>query len=277
MIVALFCFSLLDALAKELTKYHHPLQVVWARYFTQTAYAFVIFAPQLTRLLKTNRMGLQLTRSAFLFLATMSFFTGLKFMDFAALVAIFEVAPLFITIAAFVVLGEKVGPRRWFGVAVGLIGAIIIIRPGTDVFTPYALLPVVAAASFAGYAISTRFLGHDESPWTSFLYTALLGTIASCAIVPFFWTTPILIHGAMMAGLGVLGGIGHYLLIRAFTTVEASFLAPFSYFGLAFASIWGLLFFAEIPDAATITGATIIVVAGVYVWYRETFATSAPD
>lgn len=272
MIVAIFFFSLLDSIAKQLATAHHPLQVVWARYFTQSLYAFIIFAPSLTRLLRTQRLGLQITRSVFLFLATMSFFTALKFLDFASVVAIFEVAPLFITVTAFFVLREHVGPRRWIGVGVGLIGALIIIRPGTSVFSIYALLPVAAAAFFAAYAISTRFLSNGESPWTSFLYTALFGTVASCAIVPLVWTTPTLFNTGLMSLMGVFGGIGHYLLIRAFTTVEASFLAPFSYFGLAFSACWGLLFFAEVPDAATITGAAIIVSAGIYVWYRETFA-----
>jgi drug/metabolite transporter (DMT)-like permease len=149
---------------------------------------------------------------------------------------------------------------------------MVIIRPGSEVFTPVALLPICAAACFAGYAISTRFLGREESPWTSFLYTALIGTIASCFIVPFVWETPSLPDAARMSSMGIFGGLGHYMLIRAFTITEASFLAPFGYLALLFNAIWGLLFFAEVPDSITWFGAAIIVTAGVFVWYRETFA-----
>ncbi|MEM6620158.1 MAG: DMT family transporter [Pseudomonadota bacterium] len=274
MVGAIFLFSLMDAAAKELTSRHHPLQVVWARYTSQTAIAFVVLAPRVPKLLRTPNIGLQLVRSAFLFGATMCFFTSLSILPMATTVAIFEVAPLFITAAAFFVLREKVGLRRWLGVLIGLIGALIIIRPGTRVFSVYALLPMAAAACFAGYAISTRFLSAGESPWTSFLYTALIGTVVSCAFVPFLWSTPNLFHGALMLGMGALGGLGHYCLIRAFTTAEASFLAPFSYVALVFNTTWGVLFFTEVPDAATVAGAVTIVAAGVYVWYRETFARS---
>lgn len=275
MLGGIILFSAMDAVAKELTRAHHPLQVVWARYTAQTVFAGLLLAPSLHIYLRTAYPRLQLVRSAFLFGATMCFFTSLTVLKLATATAVFEVAPLFITMAAFVVLGERVGPRRWAGVTFGLIGALIIIRPGFAVFSPYALLPMGAAACFAGYAVSTRFLGRDESPWTSFLYTALIGTVISCLIVPFVWSTPTAFHALLMALMGVIGGAGHYLLIRAFSTVEASFLAPFSYFGLAFNALWGVLFFAEYPDAATISGATVIVVAGVYVWYRETFAARA--
>ena len=273
MLAAIFLFSLMDAVAKELAANYHPMQVVWARYTSQTVFAFVLLAPRLLVLLRTRHPGLQIVRSAFLFGATISFFTALSFLEIATATAIFEVAPLFISIAAFFVLREHVGPRRWIGVTIGLVGALIIIRPGSAVFTLPALLPMVAAACFAGYAISTRFLGRNESPWTSFLYTALFGTVVSIAIVPFVWTTPLLFHGLLMGAMGAIGGIGHICLIRAFTVTEASFLAPFSYVGLALNALWGFLFFAEVPDAATIAGAVVIVAAGVYVWYRETFST----
>lgn len=276
MLGAILLFSIMDAIAKALSGTHHPLQIVWARYSSQTVFAFALLAPRLARLLRTDRIGLQLTRSAFLFGATAFFFTSISVLQLATATAIFEVAPLFITGLAFLLLGETVGLRRWLGVGLGLAGALVIIRPGTDVFSPYALLPLAAAACFAAYAISTRFLGGTESPWTSFLYTALIGTLASCLIVPFVWTTPSAGHAALMASMGVVGGTGHYLLIRAFTATEASFLAPFSYFGLAFNALWGFLFFAEVPDATTIAGATIIVGAGIYVWYRETFARHVP-
>lgn len=274
MVAAILLFSIMDTQAKILSANHHPLQIVWARYTSQTVFAFVLLAPRLATLLRTRYVKMQLVRSGFLFVATMGFFWSIALMPLATVTATFEIAPLFITILAFFILKEKVGPRRWVSVAIGFAGALIIIRPGSAVFTPYALLPALAAASFAGYAISTRFLGREESPWTSFLYTALIGTVISCIIVPFVWTNPSLVDGLRMVFLGVIGGVGHILLVRAFTLTEASYLAPFSYVGLLFNALWGLLFFAEVPGSNTIIGGTIIVGAGVYVWYREVFGTT---
>jgi len=271
-IIAIFLFSIMDTFAKSLSANHHPIQIVWARYTSQTVLAFILLAPRLKTLLRTRYFSMQLLRSGLLFGATICFFTSISIMPLATATATFEIAPLVITILAFLFLKESVGPRRWISVGFGFIGALIIIRPGTDIFTPYALLPALAATGYAGYTIATRFVGREESPWTSFLYTALIGTIISCAIVPFFWTTPTLIDALKMIALGAIGGVGHYLLIRAFTLTEASYLAPFNYFGLLFNSLWGFLLFAEIPEFHTIIGGTIIVAAGVYVWYREVFA-----
>jgi drug/metabolite transporter (DMT)-like permease len=271
-ILTLFLFSIMDALAKSVAQRHHPLQVVWARYTSQTVIAFIVLSPFLTKLLRTKHLGMQLIRSAFLFGATLSFFTSLKYLPFASATAIFEIAPIFITAAGFFILGEKVGLRRWIGVFTGLIGAMIIIRPGSEVFSFVALLPALAAFCFSGYAISTRFLGSDESPWTSFLYTALIGCVASCFMVPAVWEAPTFPDAGRMVSMGVVGGIGHYFIIRAFTITEASFLAPFGYITLLFNALWGYLYFFEVPDRPTILGAAIIVGAGVYIWYRETFS-----
>lgn len=272
-IAAIFLFSIMDTFAKSLSANHHPMQIVWARYTSQTVLAFILLAPRLKNLLRTRYFSMQLLRSGLLFGATICFFTSISIMPLATATATFEIAPLVITILAFLFLKETVGPRRWLSVGFGFIGALIIIRPGTDIFTPYALLPALAASSYAAYAIATRFLGREESPWTSFLYTALIGTLISCAIVPFFWTTPTAIDAAKMGALGAIGGFGHYLLIRAFSLTEASYLAPFNYFGLLFNSLWGFIFFAEVPGFYTILGGAIIVSAGVYVWYREVFRT----
>jgi drug/metabolite transporter (DMT)-like permease len=266
---AILLFSVMDALAKDLTARYEPVQVVWARYAGQTFWAFLLLAPWLGRYLGTDRLWLQLLRSALLFGATFFFFSAFRHLQLAEMTAIFEIAPLVITILSVAILGERVGPRRWLGVGLGLLGALIIIRPGSEVFSPYSLLPALAACCFAGYSIATRFIGPDESPFTSLLYTTLIGTIVASLWVPFHWSTPEGTDIAVMAGFGAIGMAGQLCLILAFTRTEASALAPFSYFGLLFNALWGFVFFAEVPDAFTWTGAAVIVGAGIYVWHRE--------
>lgn len=269
MIVAVLFFTLMDATAKELSQRHHPIQVIWARYFFQLVLTFALLAPRLRKLMITKHFKMQMVRSLFLFGGTMGFFTSIALMPLAAATAIFEVAPLIITIAAYFVLGEHVGPRRIIAVLLGLTGALVIIRPGTDAFTPIAILPMFAAACYAGYAISSRVLGASEDQWTNFIYTGLIGTIIITIMVPFVWQPPSTTDWLLFWLIGLLGMIAHLLLLRAFLLGEASFVAPFAYVSMAFSAIWGFVFFAEVPDIYVFIGATIIIGAGLFIWYIE--------
>jgi drug/metabolite transporter (DMT)-like permease len=276
-VLAILLFSIMDTIAKGLTQRYDTTQVVWARYASQTFWAVLILSPRLRSVLRTDRLGLQLLRSALLFGATFFFFSALARLQLAEATAIFEVGPLVITILSVLILKERVGPRRWAGVLAGLVGAIVIIRPGTEVFQPAALLPLAAATCFAGYSIATRFLGQDESPFTSLLYTTLIGTVVATIALPFFWTTPSTGDAAVMASFGAIGMVGQLFLILALGYAQASLIAPFGYMALAFNATWGFLFFAEVPDRWTIAGASIIVGAGLYVWYREMRIKAALD
>lgn len=275
MVAAMLAMTLMDATAKALQQSGlHPLQVVWARFMSQTVIVVLVLSPRLRGLLRTRYPALQFVRSVFLFGATMCFFFSLGLMEIASATAVFEVAPLLITVLAFLVLREKVGPRRWLGVGIGLCGALLIIRPGSDVFSPATLLPAAGAFFYGCFAVSTRFLGRGESSWTSFIYTAAFGTVVASLFAPFFWTTPSPADAIKMVVIGGFGAIGHYLLIRSLMLAEASYLAPFGYVSLLFNTCWGVVFFGEYPDIWVYSGASVIVGAGLYVWYRELKASA---
>ena len=269
MIMAMLVLSGMDAVAKYLMQRNDPMQVVWARYAGHTLFAFIYFAPRLPKLLVTRHLKLQLLRSAFLFLGTYAFFLSLFHLELAEAAAIFDVNPLLITILAAIFLSEKIGGRRIFSVVLGMIGAVIIIRPGMDVFSLYSLLPLLAAFGYAAYVISTRFLGRNENMLTSLLYSTLVGTIVASFLVVPVWQTPSVSDAVLMLVLGALGGTGQFLLIRAFTLAEAAAIAPFSYVGLLFSVVNGFVFFGEFPDFTTLIGALVIVGSGLYVWHRE--------
>lgn len=274
MLLTAFLFSLMDATAKGLATRYHTFEVVWARYTFQTALAVLFLMPRLKPLLKTRYLGLQLIRSAFLFGATICFFFSIVLIGLAPASAIMSINPMLITFGAYLVLREPLGLRRAIGVCAGLIGALIIIRPGSAVFSPIALLPVLAAIFYAGYAVSTRFLGREESVWTSFLYTAAIGTVGASLIVPFFWHTPTWPDLGLMILLGAIGGLAQLSLIRALSLAEAGAIAPFAYIGILFATLWGMLFFGEYPDIWVVVGALVIVGSGLYVWQREHRSTA---
>jgi drug/metabolite transporter (DMT)-like permease len=276
MLAAIFLFSAMDALAKLLTGRFDVLQVVWARYAGQTLVVMAVLAPRLRLLIGTRHLGLQLLRSGFLFAATVCFFTSLSFMKIASATAVMNIHPVLLTLGAALILREALGPRRIFGIAAAMTGALIIIRPGSDVFTLAATLPLLGGVFYASYALSTRFLGRDEGILTSFLYTALIGTVVASAIVPFVWTPPDLADLGLFLLLGIVGAGGQFLLIKSLTVAEAGAVAPFGYAGVIFATLWGLFAFGERPDAMTILGALVIIGAGVYVWHRETRARRAP-
>ena len=248
------------------------IQAVWARYAGQTVLALLLVAPRLTETLRTQRLGLQIIRSFFLLGATSFFFFSFARMPLANAVAVFNVAPLFIVMGASIFLGERFGLRRAVAIVVGFAGALIIIRPGLDVFSVVSLLPLGAAVSYTGYVLTTRFVGQSESPWTSLVYSALVGCVILSVIVPFRWSTPDMYGVFYMVAMAVSGTAGQLLLIRAYSVAEAGSIAPFTYSAIPFAMFWGVVGFGDYPDLATYLGTLVIVAAGLYVWRRETLA-----
>jgi len=268
--LAVASMSVMDLLAKLLSEHVPVLQVVWARYAGQTAIVTLFLLPRLGSVVRTRYPFLHFLRSLFLLLATCAFFLAVSRMGLAEATAIIDVNPLLITLGAALFLGEKFGLRRALGIGAALIGALIIIRPGSAVFSPTALLPLAAAFFYASFAVTTRFLGRGESLWTSLFYTALLGAVVLSFVVPTVWVRPDTTALVLMIGIGAVSAIAQLMLIRALMLAEASAVAPLSYTGLLFATLWGMIFFGTFPDGPTMIGAAIIVAAGVYVWYRET-------
>lgn len=272
MLLAIFLFTTMDAAAKGLIQTYPVAQVVWARFAGQVLIVVLILRQQVFIALRTRYPVLHLVRSACQLGATACFFSSLPYIGLAEATALTDLNPVFITLGAALFLGEKLGPRRIFGVFAAMIGAMIVIRPGADVFTPAALLPLCAAAFYTANALLTRRLGPLESHWTPMLHAALFGALVTSLAQPFVWQ-PVAVHDLpIFALIGVLGTGAQLCLIRAFSMAEAGAVAPFAYVGILFATGWGIVLYDEWPDAPTLVGALVIVAAGVYVWHRETRA-----
>lgn len=268
LLAAILGFTLMDATAKHLTQTYHPAQVVWARFVGNLAIFAVIFRASAITLMRTRRPGLQFSRALMQLASVGLFFTSLQVIGLAEATAIMDLNPVLITLGAALFLGEAIGPRRLAGIAVALIGALVIIRPGMGVFQPAALLPLAGAFTYAAGALLTR-MARTDSVATSVMWSAVVGSVLTSMAVPFVWQPIALADLWAFALLGLFGTLSQYLLVRAFSVAEAGVLAPFGYTGLVWAGLWGWLLFGQLPDRWTVAGAAIIVAAGLYVWSRE--------
>ena len=270
--IAIFFISVVDTICKLYTKEFHAIQIVWG-YFLGINIALCVFflikGKKLSELKNTDRMILQLLRPAFLVCSISSLFFGLKYLPLAEATAIGFAAPLFITVLSVPILKEKVGIHRWCAVVIGLVGVLIIIRPGGDFWQLVSIMPLLGALFFALFQILTRLLSVTEKTHTTLFYTGLGGLVWSSIIVPFVWVAPSQIDFLIFLATGFLGALAHLCMINAFNFAEASLLAPFNYTKLLWVAILGYLVFDDIPSLEMWIGAGIIVSAGLYVLYRE--------
>lgn len=274
MVVASMFLPLMGTTAKTLGVEHVVFQIVWARYTGHFVYMSVLFLP--TRglsLYRTSRWRVQLLRSLLLLTSTCCFFTALQYISLPMATAINFIAPLIVTALAGVMLGEKVGPRRWAAVVVGFCGALVIIRPGLGQTHWAAGLVVVTATCWALYQLLTRRVSDTDSPETSVTYTALVGCIVlsvAMFLMPHWWKTPETpINIFLFLSIGAIAAAGHYLVVKAYQSAPASVVSPFNFLQLIAATVISYLIFKDVPDGFTWLGAFMIVGASLYVSYRE--------
>lgn len=258
-----------DGLSKHLTQLYPVFLVIWARYMAQTILMFTLFTPRMgRRVFHTLRPKLQLCRGLSLVCVSMLFISGLHYIPLAEATAVIFLTPLLVTIAS-ALLGERVSRSQWFAVGCGLIGVMVIVRPGGALFTPAILLPFSAALSFTVYQLITRRLSATDHPVTSNFLTSLVGSLVMSVLVIFNWQTPTLHDALMMAALGAMAMSGHLLLTNAFRFASAAALAPFTYSQIIFAGVVGLIAFGHVPDLGAIVGMGIIIASGLVMAYVQ--------
>jgi drug/metabolite transporter (DMT)-like permease len=259
-----------DVTAKYLSATLPSIEIAWMRFLV---FAIIMVPAMLPGsplyALQSNRKGLQVMRGVTLLLSSLLFISGLRFLPIAEASATGFVSPLFVTALSIFFLGERVGMRRWIATAVGLIGVLIILRPGSSAFHPAAFIPIVSALAWAGTLIMTRMMSGRERAITTMTYSAIVGVCIVSALVPLVWVTPSwhdILFGIL---IGVASTAGQWIVVLAFRYADASVLAPFQYTQLLWVSILGFMIFGELPDAWTVTGAAIIVASGLYTAHRE--------
>jgi len=259
-----------DVTAKYLSASLPSIEIAWLRFLVFA----VIMVPAMVPgsplfAMRTSRVGLQLMRGAALLGSSLFFITGLRYLPIAEASATGFVAPLFVTALSIFFLSEKVGVRRWLATATGLLGVLIILRPGTGAFHAAAFFPIVSALAWAVTLIMTRMMSGREHAITIMTYSSIAGVAILSVLVPFVWVAPSW-HAVMFGILiGVASTAGQWIVVLAFRYADASVLAPFSYTQLVWVSTLGFLIFGEVPDAWTVVGAAFIVASGLYTAHRE--------
>ncbi|RYY96774.1 MAG: DMT family transporter [Comamonadaceae bacterium] len=265
----LWLLSTLDTASKVLVGVGVPvLMVAWFRYLGHMVLMATLVMPRVGRaeLLRTKSLPRQLVRGALMITTTVLFFTLLRHAPIAEATAFNFIAPLIILMVAPWLLGERNRWWRWAGVAAGVAGMLLVVRPGGVLSASTAALGVVTAISFACFHLSTRRVAHD-APLTTNFYGGLFGAVALTAALPFFWQTPDLSgwQWVLLVSTGILGFAAHWLQIIGFKHAPASVLAPYTYLQIVAATALGWAVFGQLPDAVTASGMALICVAGLAV------------
>ena len=272
MLVSAMFFGLLDSTAKFLTELYPLWQVVFIRYASHLILfaLFLTLTGRLKKNLRTSRPKLQLIRSCLLIATTATFFLGLRYLPLTEAIAMMLLTPLIVSVLAIPMLGESLGKHRVISVLLGLCGAMIVFRPGTELFQPAALLVLVSAFLYALYQIATRMLANSDSVATTTLYTAVVGTVVAGIIAPLNWQTIETQHLIFACTIGIHAILSHGAIIIAFSLAPASLATAFGYSNVLWAALFSLIFFDHLPDGLSWTGIIIIVVSGIYLLWRET-------
>ncbi len=272
MACASLTFASLDASSKYLARTFPAPFIVWIRYCIQAVVLAAVFAPRMgTSLVHTRSFGLQVLRGVMLVVSSTLVVIGFHYLPLAEATSLSFAAPTLVTVLAIVILKEHVTPARAVCVAAGFAGVLLIARPGSSIFQPAALYPLAAALAVALYQILTRKLAHEDAR-TMLFYTAIVGAVATTAMLPWRGAPPIERWQDMLAiaSMGFFATVGHFLFIRALQLAPASGLASISYVQLVFATVLGWFVYREFPDGIALLGMAVIAGSGLFLtWYER--------
>ena len=278
MLAAVGAFSLMDAGMKTLAAHYPPLQVAALRGASSLPWLlpWVLLTVGWRPLLRV-RWPLHLLRGAIGIGMLGAFVYAVRTLPLSTAYAIFFVAPLLITALSVPLLGEKVGPRRWAAIVAGLLGVLVALRPSGEGLVSLAGLAVLLAAlGYAVSAITVRLLSRTDSTQAMVVWLMALVAVGAGALAWPSWVAVEASHAWIVAAIGLAGALGQVAVTEAFRLGEASLVAPFEYTALAWGvgldlALWGVL-----PDAATWSGAAIVVASGLYLLRRERIRAGDP-
>jgi drug/metabolite transporter (DMT)-like permease len=264
-------FPFMNVGVKLLAPNYPAAQITWARFTGHLLVMLIIFFPQYRwALFRSRRPAIQIGRSLLMLASNLVFVMAIGAVPLATASAIGFTSPLIVTALSVPLLREQVGWRRWSAVVVGFAGALMVIRPSSGFRDPAVLLLLASSFAYALYQIATRLVGRTDSAATGIIFAALFGSVGMSLAMPFIFVMPrSLLDALLFASLGLLGGFGHYLVIRAFQLGPAAVIAPLGYVELVGSVVFGYFVFGNFPDLWTWLGAGVIIASGIYIAFRE--------
>ena len=271
MVLAVSLFACLDTMSKYLAAHYPVPAIVWARNALQLVLMLAVLGPRMgTALVRTSNLRLQIVRGLVLIGASLMFMTALSRLPLAECTSMAFTSPLIIAALAGPLLKEEVHGRTWIALAAGFGGVLLIIRPGGELFSWAAALPLASAVLMATYQMMTRRLAGRDPALTTLFYPAIVGTVLVPVVFPFSFVMPdSALHAALFLAIGLVGSLGHFFLIKAFHQAPASMLGPFTYAQLIVALALGWAVFGHLPDGYSVTGMAVIVASGLALALRH--------
>jgi drug/metabolite transporter (DMT)-like permease len=270
-ILAYFCFSILDATQKTLILYHSVFQLLLVKYF------FVLFLSLIESKRKNNinfykskSIKLQIFRSLLSVIESGCFVLSFKYLSLADAHSVGSLAPVIVVALSAIFLKEKVSTKIWIAIFIGFIGVLIILRPTSSIFDPKALLPLLAAFILGLYQVVTKKVSEHDTTETSLFYTSIIGIFIMSLLASNFWNPVSSSSYILFFIIGIFFSLGVYLQIIALSMARASIIQPFHYTLIFWAIILGYIFYNDIPDLFTIVGAVIITLSGIFVLNQST-------
>ncbi len=260
----------MDGFAKYLSADLPILQITWARYFFTVVFTLpIMFFFFKKQLVWSDKPKLQILRGLILLSANICFFYAISIISLAKALTLAFIAPLIVTSFSPLLLGEKVGLRRWTAVIIGFTGSLIVIRPGFVEINFASLSALGTGFLYGFYLIITRKLSTSDNPLLTLLITGAVGAILVSLVIPFYWVKPTFNQWSLMAGIGIFACVGHIFLILSLKYADASKLAPLGYTEIIPNVMIGYYFFNELPDYWTYLGLFIIILSGLYISWRQ--------
>ena len=272
MVATVFCYTVQDGLTRHLAGEYNVLMVVMIRYWFFAAFVLMLVARRpggLRAGLRTVQPGLHFVRSVLHTSEIALIVLAFTLIGLINTHAVFAVCPLIVAALSGPVLGERVGPWRWAAIGVGFAGILVILQPGSDLFTPLAVLPLGSAVLFALYSLLTRRATQREAAFTAFVWSGLFGAILMTAVGIWFWQPMGPRDWALTVANGAVAVLSNWLMIRCYEVAEAGAVQPFAYLQLVFVAVMGVLVFDEVLQPNVAVGAAIVAAAGLFAPWRE--------
>jgi S-adenosylmethionine uptake transporter len=272
-----FMFSLNDVMGKWLVATLSVGQVV----FVRSIGAFVILGPMIARqgirpVLQVDRPWLQVARAMLTAIETALFYASVYYLPLADVFSFYMAAPIYVAALSHVLLGERVGWRRWAAILVGFAGVLIMLKPSGDL-SPAAIYAVAGSLLFALTIILGRMLrGTSDTTLVTWQTVCSLILGAGMVLVLDDWRAPTSVEWTGMLLLGIVSCIAHLMIVRALKLAPAATLAPLHYTLLLWGVIFGWIFFGDVPGARILVGSVIVVLAGMFIFHRQNVKSTVP-